>query len=96
MLELHDQNYAKQQARLPTKPIWYLEVCCARTSVQGTGIGKCLMQWVLKQTKDSACLLECTDEKNIAFYKQFGFSVAEVVEMRDGDDRLLTWLMIKS
>ena len=96
MFATHKRNFAKQSARFPNKRVWYLEVCCARKSVQGRGLGKRLMGWVVEEVGDSACLLECTDENNVAFYQRFGFEVAEVVELRDGRDAINIWLMVRS
>lgn len=91
----HQRNLQKQESRFPNKKLWYLEVCCARPSMQGKGVGKCLMEWVVETVGDSACLLECTDKSNVEFYRRFGFETVDMVKLKDGDDVLNTWLMVR-
>ncbi|KAH7369569.1 hypothetical protein BKA65DRAFT_1633 [Rhexocercosporidium sp. MPI-PUGE-AT-0058] len=96
MFEMNHNNLEKYSREVSPKKLWYLEVCCVRTDAQGRRVGKALMNWVVEKTDDAACLLECTDEKNVAFYERFGFRLKEVVEMRDEAEVQHTWLMVRS
>lgn len=64
--------------------------------MQGRGIGKALMNWTLEQIGNDACLLECTSEANVAFYKKFGFDVIEEVELDETAERVKLWFMLRN
>lgn len=44
------------------------------------------MQWLVNHIGGQSCILECTDEANVPFYKKFGFETVEVVSLQDQKD----------
>lgn len=63
---------------------WYLEVIAVHPESQGYGLGGRLMRWMLSTIPDTEdCILECTDESNVAFYERYGFKLLEVTELKD-------------
>ncbi|KAI5292094.1 hypothetical protein KEM52_006633 [Ascosphaera acerosa] len=97
MMTEHDakaEKYAMQFAAI-NRPLWYLEVCCVRPSMQGKGAAKAIMQWAMEQVGSDACYLECTDEKNVPFYEKFGFKLYETVRLTLRGDEVKLFMMIR-
>ena len=61
---------------VPT-PHWYLSVLGVDPVSQGQGIGGDLLRPILDEAEDTGtrCYLETFTEKNVAFYRRFGFEV---------------------
>lgn len=70
----------------PKEPHWYLTVLGVEPDVQGCGVGGALLRSGLSRSdgEGRAAYLETNNEKNVALYTHFGFSVAAVVNFRSG------------
>lgn len=75
--------------------VWYLEVLAVSPKAQGRGAGGRLLSWLLGQMGDSSCILECTAAGNVPLYEKYGFRTVEKVELRDGQDSTIMWLMVR-
>ncbi|WP_433574741.1 GNAT family N-acetyltransferase [Nocardia brasiliensis] len=67
---------AAERAR--SEPVWFLAGLGADPAVQHRGLGTRLMRPALEQADATghACLLNTQNERNIAYYKRFGFDVS--------------------
>lgn len=74
---------------------WYLFVLGVEPSSQGQGIGGVLMEPVLARADAQRlpCYLETQYERNLPFYKRYGFEVAEEGSVPNGGPRI--WAMIR-
>jgi GNAT superfamily N-acetyltransferase len=71
-------------------PHWYLAALGTHPDWQGHGIGGALMQPVLSRA-DAECLpayLESSKERNIPFYRRFGFEVIGEIQVSNGGPTL--------
>lgn len=82
--------------------VWYLEVIAIHPLLQSCGLGKMVMQEILKYATSQCIALECTSERSIPFYEKLGFSVVQEVELTgtrkppsDDSDTVKYWLMVK-
>jgi ribosomal protein S18 acetylase RimI-like enzyme len=82
--------------RLMTVPHWYLWVLGVAPDAQRQGIGRALLQPVLRRADANGvpCYLETQSEANVAFYRSIGFVVAE--ERREPVCDLPIWFMVCS
>lgn len=81
------------EARHPTEPHYYLFAIGARPGKQGKGIGGRLMTAGLERVDadGQAAYLESSKERNVPFYRRFGFEVLERIVPAQGCPPL--WLM---
>lgn len=77
----------------PHTYIWHLGV---EPEFQGKGCGGKLLRHLLKRLTEErrTCYLETAEEKNVAFYRHFGFEVVDMVEF--ADLQLIIWALLKS
>jgi ribosomal protein S18 acetylase RimI-like enzyme len=82
--------------------LWYLEIIGVHPFLQGRGVGKAVMEAVLRCAGGEPVVLECTQEANVNFYKRFGFEVyseSELVDPLSADpnasgSRVKLWVMV--
>lgn len=67
------------QARVVPEPHLYLATLAVDPKYQGRGLGRNLVETLLAQAdrEGRRCYLETEVERNIGFYRRFGFEVAE-------------------
>lgn len=67
------------QARIVPEPHVYLSTLAVDPEHQGRGHGRELMKAVLEQAEQAGrvCYLETELERNVGFYRRFGFEVAD-------------------
>ncbi|HVL88656.1 MAG TPA: GNAT family N-acetyltransferase [Actinomycetota bacterium] len=82
-------------AQLMPDPHWYLMILGVDPPHQGKGIGGAMMQSVLARADADRlpCYLETAQERNVGFYRRFGFEV--VNEHWIGDDGPRVWMMTR-
>lgn len=70
----------------PTMPYWYLTYIATHPRHQGTGIGSALLAPMLATADDQRCpvFLECSNERNIDFYREHGFDIVASVTLPGG------------
>lgn len=75
-------------------PHWYLMALGVDPARQGTGIGGALLQPVLGRADAEGipCYLETFAERNLPFYKRFGFRICAQSKLPDGPD---LWAMFR-
>jgi len=68
---------------------WYLMVVGVDPELQGRGIGSALVkEGLARADQDNApCYLETSEERNLAFYERFGFTVVETATLGPGGPR---------
>lgn len=68
----------------PTEPHYYLFAIAARPQAQGCGLGGALMRNALARidAEGMPAYLENSKERNISFYRHFGFEVIEQIQAR--------------
>ena len=74
------------------QPHWYLWVIGVEPERQGQGIGTALLGPVLERAaaEASPCYLETHKERNVAFYRQFGFELVTEGTVPNGGPRFWT------
>lgn len=67
----------------PKEPHWYLGVLGTKSAAQGKGIGSALLEPVLRTCDEQGlpAFLESSKERNIAFYRRFGFEVTSEITL---------------
>lgn len=70
----------------PKEPHWYLGVLGTRTEAQGKGVGSALLAPVLRRCDEEGlpAFLESSKDRNIAFYRRFGFEVTSEIQLPFG------------
>ena len=70
----------------PKEPHWYLGVLGTRTADQGKGVGSALLAPVLRRCDEEGvpAFLESSKERNIAYYRRFGFEVTSEIQLPSG------------
>ena len=70
----------------PATPYWYLTYIATHPRHQGTGIGGALLAPMLATADDQRCpvFLECSNERNIGFYREHGFEIVASVTLPGG------------
>lgn len=73
---------------------WYVEVLGVHPSHQGQGLGRALLEPALARADRDGlpAYLETSNERNLPFYRRFGFEVREVVETPGGGPPIWTML----
>lgn len=97
----HDQCLSKLRRQHNGK-LWYLEIIGVHPDMQGKGVGRAVMEVVLRYANGQPIVLECTQEANVKFYNRFGFEVYEESELVDplptattaAGGRVKLWVMI--
>ncbi|KAJ5964318.1 Acyl-CoA N-acyltransferase [Penicillium vulpinum] len=84
LLSRHEASVKLLEANYCRQKLWYLEVIAVHPSLQSRGLGGGVMRWILEYVHNEPLYLECTRAENVAFYENFGFQVAEEVELVDG------------
>ncbi|RSL82923.1 hypothetical protein CEP51_004840 [Fusarium floridanum] len=77
MMDAHYESAEKIKSRYPPNSLYYMEIAGVRPDTQGMGVGGVIMKWVVDRLGKSPCFLECTNDKNIAFYEKYGFKLLE-------------------
>lgn len=77
MMDGHYASAKKIKSRYPPNSLYYLEIAAVKPDTQGMGVGGAIMSWVVDRLGKSPCFLECTNERNIAFYEKYGFKLLE-------------------
>lgn len=69
---------ASLERSLPPKPFWYLQALGVHPRAQRKGVGQQLMGEGLRRVDEArvCCCLHTSDAANVAYYKRFGFAVA--------------------
>ena len=77
----------------PSAPYVHLTYLAAEPSDQGKGLGSALLSALTSEAKHKQrpVYLECTNEKNVSFYRAHGFDVTHVVQ---GNDIPTVWCML--
>lgn len=80
-------------ARHPKVAHYYLATIGVEPNEQHCGLGSALMQPVLQRcdAKTMPAYLECSNEANIAFYREHGFVVTEELHIPSGPRIWLMW-----
>ncbi|HLX89194.1 MAG TPA: GNAT family N-acetyltransferase [Acidimicrobiales bacterium] len=70
----------------PKEPHWYLGVLGTRQADQGKGVGSALLSPVLTRCDEEGlpAFLESSKERNIAYYRRFGFEVTSEIQLPMG------------
>jgi ribosomal protein S18 acetylase RimI-like enzyme len=84
MMDGHYASAKKIKSRYPPNSLYYLEIAAVKPDTQGMGVGGAMMSWVVDRLGKSPCFLECTNEKNIAFYEKYGFKLLEEKTLSHG------------
>lgn len=68
--------------------------------LQSRGLGRNVLEWILKYTGNDPIFLECARRENIGLYESHGFEVVEEVELVDEEDAGLNqqvqyWVMVR-
>ena len=65
--------------RVMDGPRWYLPFMAVAPAQQGRGSGSALMRHTLDRVipRGAPCYLDSVDERNLPFYEQLGFRIAE-------------------
>jgi ribosomal protein S18 acetylase RimI-like enzyme len=81
------------ESKHPHEPHWYLASLGTAVEQQGKGVGGALMRPVLDHcdAEGIPCYLESSKERNLPFYRRYGFEVVEEVPLPD--DGPLLWTM---
>lgn len=81
------------ESERPTVPHWYLATLGTDPVVQGQGVGSSLLSSMLERVdaEGAPAYLECSKERNVAFYSRFGFTVTKELKAVQGGPRI--WLM---
>ena len=81
--------------QLITEPHMYLMVLCVDPKFQGKGLGKKLLNSMLKRldNKNMKCFLDTNKRSNVDLYKRFGFDVIKEYEL--GDSKVINWSMLR-
>jgi ribosomal protein S18 acetylase RimI-like enzyme len=81
------------ESERPTVPHWYLATLGTDPVVQGRGVGSTLLASMLERldVEGAPAYLECSKERNVAFYSRFGFTVTKELNAVQGGPRI--WLM---
>ncbi|RAL07397.1 GNAT family N-acetyltransferase [Aspergillus homomorphus CBS 101889] len=95
LLSSHEGSLNTIKTKYNTNDLWYLEVVAVHPSLQGRGLGRSAIQWVLNYVRDAPIFLECTAEQNVKFYEKLGFEVVEEVDLIDDGDAVKVWLMFR-
>jgi ribosomal protein S18 acetylase RimI-like enzyme len=87
------QTYNEILRTHPHRPHWYLSGIGTDPQAQGTGVGSELMRSRLARCDGEGlpAYLESSNERNVPFYQQHGFTVTREVTISGGGPRL--WLM---
>jgi len=87
------RGLALVEKRHPTAPHWYLGALGTEPAKQGRGIGGALMAPVLDvcDRRGLPAYLESSKERNLAFYRRYGFEVTDTVSLPDGPPIWLMW-----
>ncbi len=81
--------------RIMPEPHWYLLALGVQPEQQGRGIGSALMAPILTGAGATGvpCYLETQTDRNLGFYRRFGFEVAETGQIPG--DTLPLWFMVR-
>jgi GNAT superfamily N-acetyltransferase len=81
------------EARHPAEPHWYLEILGTAPAYQGKGLGAAAMAPVLERCDDDGvgAYLESSKERNVPYYRRFGFEVTEQLVLPCGPSVWLMW-----
>lgn len=92
-LQAYDDNC---YTHFPNEPVWYLKLLGVDPEGQGKGIGSTLLRESLRELDDDGlpAYLETGTERNVRFYKRFGFEVRKAeVQLAPGSTG--HWTMIR-
>lgn len=80
------------EKRHPTEPHYYLATLCTDPPRQGKGVGGALLAPVLARCDEQGigAYLESSKDRNVPYYRRFGFDVTEEIAVGDGT---LVWGM---
>lgn len=79
----------------PREPHWYVSVLGVEPRQQGKGLGRALLDPALARADGQRLpvYLETSNERNLSFYRHFGFEVVEEIETPGGGPPL--WAMLR-
>lgn len=77
-----------------TESHWYIQDIAIHPDMQGMGLGRNLMEWVLERAdrENVPTFLETSNPINIGFYRRFGFEVDKTIESVGGPPPVWTML----
>ncbi len=77
------------------RPHWHLMMIGIEPSRQGQGLGGTLLQPMLSRAdaEGMPCMLESGNERNLKFYKRYGFEIALQDQIPNGGPRF--WVMVR-
>jgi len=81
------------EARHPRWPRWYLATLGTDPPMQGRGLGRAVMEPVLRRCDDQGigAYLESSKERNVPYYRRHGFEVVDEVVLPRGPRVWLMW-----
>jgi ribosomal protein S18 acetylase RimI-like enzyme len=81
------------KAHRPPGDLWHLHVVGCEPSCRGRGLGAQMVRSGLERANGLAVYLETANERNVGFYRSFGFSVAEEWRLPEGGPQF--WSMVR-
>ena len=81
------------EKRHPSEPHWYLAVLGTDPEHQGKGVGGALLAPVLDECDRDGigAYLESSKERNVPYYRRFGFEVVDQFDLPNGPPMWLMW-----
>lgn len=88
--------YDRLEAQMARSPHWHVHMMGVEPDRQGKGRGTALLKQVFEETDRSAAVptvLTTHEERNVFFYRRFGFEVSELRTVRPGAVAYPVWCM---
>jgi ribosomal protein S18 acetylase RimI-like enzyme len=87
------QLLTKMEKVHPKAPHWYLAVLGTDPSRQGRGVGSALVHEVVRRcdTEGIGAYLESSKDRNVPFYRRFGFEVTDEIRVAGSPPLWTMW-----
>jgi ribosomal protein S18 acetylase RimI-like enzyme len=76
----------------PAEPHWFLSLLGTEPALQGRGLGGALLERGLERARGVPVHLDTDTERNVAWYRRFGFEVTAEVQVMHGAPQ--SWAML--